>query len=106
MCNRQKKPQKKPTAHQVQYHAGSPLERIHIYILGPLIETETPRGNQYVLINPLGGSSGILFQTKRLSGLLEPWCPSLLGDLDALSSCKVIRVATLRVECSRKCVTY
>ena len=48
MCNRQKKPQKKPKAHQVQYHAGSPLERIHIDILGPLIET--PRGNQYVLV--------------------------------------------------------
>ena len=40
VCNRQKK----PTAHQVHYHAGSPLERIHIDILGPLIET------QYVLV--------------------------------------------------------
>ena len=48
VCNRQKKPQKKPNAHQVQYHAGSPLEMIHIDILGPLIETS--RGNQYVLV--------------------------------------------------------
>ena len=32
VCNRPKKPQKKPKAHQVLYHAGSPLERIHIYI--------------------------------------------------------------------------
>ena len=30
VCNRQKKPQKKPKAHQVRYHVGSPLERIHI----------------------------------------------------------------------------
>ena len=58
------------------------------------------------LINSLIGSSVMLFQTRRLSGLLETWCPSLLGDLDALSSCTVIRVATLRVECSRKYVTY
>ena len=58
------------------------------------------------LINSLSGSSVMLFQTRRLSGLLEPWCPSILGDLDALSSCTVIRVATLRVECSRNCVTY
>ena len=36
VCNRQKKPQKKPKAHQVQYHAGSPLERIHIDILGAI----------------------------------------------------------------------
>ena len=48
VCNRQKKPQKKPKAHQVLYHAGLPLERIHIDILGPLIET--PRGNQNVLV--------------------------------------------------------
>ena len=75
MCNRPKKHQNKPKAHQVQYHAGSPLERIHIDVLGPLIET--PRGNQYVLV--------VVDQF-----LLEPWC--LLGDLDALSSCTVIRV--------------
>ena len=48
VCNHQKKPQKKPKAHQVLYHAGSLLESIHIYLLGPLIET--PRGNQYVLV--------------------------------------------------------
>ena len=48
VCNCQKKPQKRPTAHQVHYHAGSPLERIHIDNLGLLIET--PRGNQYVLV--------------------------------------------------------
>ena len=46
--NRQEKPQKKPKAHQVQYHARSPLERIHIDILGPLIET--PRENRYVMV--------------------------------------------------------
>ena len=48
VCNRQKEPQKKPKAHQVLYHAGSPLERIHIDRLGPLIKT--PRGHQYVLV--------------------------------------------------------
>ena len=49
VCNRQKKPQKKPKAHQVQYHAGSPLGREDTYrYRGPLIET--PRGNQYVLV--------------------------------------------------------
>ena len=39
VCNRQKKPQQKPKALHVRYHAGSPLERIHIDILGPLMET-------------------------------------------------------------------
>ena len=48
VCNHQKKLQKKPKAHQVQYHAGSPLEKMHIDILWPLIET--PRENQYVLV--------------------------------------------------------
>ena len=32
VSNCQKKPQKKPKTHQVQYNAVSPLERIHIYI--------------------------------------------------------------------------
>ena len=45
VCNRQKKPHIKIKAHHVSYHAGSPKERIHINILGPLVET--PRGNQY-----------------------------------------------------------
>ena len=101
MCNRQKKPQKKPNAHQVQYHAGSPLERIHRYH-GAI--DKTPRGNQYVLVVVDQFSKWV--ETRRLSRLLEPCYPSSLGDLDALSSCTVIRVATLRVECSRKCVTY
>ena len=48
VCNRQKKPQKKPKAHQVLYHAGSLLERIHIDMLGLLIEAH--RGNQYALV--------------------------------------------------------
>ena len=48
ICNRQKKPHKKAKAPHVSYHAGSPLERVHIDILGPLIET--PIGNQYVLV--------------------------------------------------------
>ena len=42
--NRQKQSQKKPNAH----HAGSPLERTHIDIQRPFIETF--RGNQYVLV--------------------------------------------------------
>ena len=48
VCNRQKKPHKKPKAHHVSYHAGSPMERVHTDILGPLVET--PRGNQYVFV--------------------------------------------------------
>ena len=48
VCNRQKKPQKKSKVHQVRNHTGSPLEQIHIDILGTLIETS--RENQYVLV--------------------------------------------------------
>ena len=53
MCNRQKKPQKKQRAQQMGYHTGSPIGRIHIDILGPMMET--PSGNQYV-----GGGGSIL----------------------------------------------
>ena len=78
VCNRQKKPQKKLNAHQVRYHAGSPLEMIHIDILGPLIETH--RGNLYELVVVDQFSKRVecymLFQTRRLNGLLESWCQS------------------------------
>ena len=38
----------KPRASLGQYHGGSPLEQVHIDILGPF--TESNRGNQYVLM--------------------------------------------------------
>ena len=41
----------------------------------------------------------MIFQTRRRSGLLEPWCQSSLGDLDVLLSCTEIRVVTLGVGC-------
>ena len=48
VCNRKKKSQGQPMAHQGRYHAGSLLERIYIYSIGPLIET--PKINQSVLV--------------------------------------------------------
>ena len=48
ICNRNKKPNIKPKATLGQYHEGSPLERIHIDILGPLPVTK--RGNKYILM--------------------------------------------------------
>ena len=48
VCNRQKKSHKKPKVHHVSYHAGLPMERVHIDILGVLVEI--PRGNQYVFV--------------------------------------------------------
>ena len=48
VCNRQKTGTRKAKAGQISYHAGSPMERVHIDILGPL--TESRRGNKYVLV--------------------------------------------------------
>ena len=48
VCNRNKRANVKPRAGLGRYHAGSPLERVHIDILGPF--TESSRGNQYVLM--------------------------------------------------------
>ena len=48
VCNKNKGANVKPRASLGQYHAGSPLERVHIDILGPF--TESNRGNQYVLM--------------------------------------------------------
>ena len=48
LCNRNKKANVKPKAALGQYHSGSPLERVHIDILGPF--TPCSKGNQYVLM--------------------------------------------------------
>ena len=48
LCNRNKKANVKPKAALGQYHAGSPLEPVHIDILGPF--TPSSKGNQYVLM--------------------------------------------------------
>ena len=105
VCNRQMKPQKKPNAYQVQYHTGSPLERIHIDILGSLMETS--RGNQYVLVvvdqfskwvecSSLSDQTAERVAKTLVSELIGRYPLELHSD----------QGLTLRVECSRKCVTY
>ena len=48
VCNVNKKPNRKAKGALGQFHAGSPMERIHIDILGPL--RESVKGNKYVLV--------------------------------------------------------
>ena len=47
-CNKNKKANVKAKAALGQFHAGSPLERVHIDILGPF--TPSSKGNQYVVM--------------------------------------------------------
>lgn len=47
-CNKNKKPRVKPKAAMQNYHAGIPMERIHLDILGPFPLSES--GNKYVLV--------------------------------------------------------
>ena len=47
-CNKFKKASRKARAPLTKYHAGSPMERVHIDFLGPL--PETPRGNTNILV--------------------------------------------------------
>ena len=48
VCNGSKKPNRKAKARLGRYHAGAPLERVHIDILGPLNSSKS--GNRYVLM--------------------------------------------------------
>jgi transposase InsO family protein len=47
-CNRNKKPNRNYKGEMIQYHAGIPMEKVHLDILGPL--PKTPRGNEYILV--------------------------------------------------------
>ena len=48
VCNRNKKVNHKPKAKLKSYHAGIPMERVHMDILGPL--NISKRGNKFVLV--------------------------------------------------------
>ena len=47
-CNRNKKATRKARCGMKQFHAGSPMERVHLDFLGPL--SVTKKGNAYVLM--------------------------------------------------------
>ncbi|XP_056003459.1 uncharacterized protein LOC130046578 [Ostrea edulis] len=47
-CSRNKHPQRHARAEMIKYHAGAPMERVHLDFLGPLPRTDS--GNEYVLV--------------------------------------------------------
>jgi transposase InsO family protein len=48
VCSKNKKPMRKAKWPMTEYHAGAPMERVHLDFLGPL--PSTARGNEYVLM--------------------------------------------------------
>ena len=48
VCNRQKKKHRVARGEQQLFHAGYALERVHIDIMGPLVETQ--KGNKFILV--------------------------------------------------------
>ena len=48
VCNRQKKPNRRARGSLGSFHAGAPLERVHVDILGPIKTSSS--GNKYVLM--------------------------------------------------------
>ena len=47
-CSRNKRPQRHARAEMLKYHAGAPMERVHLDFLGPL--PRSARGNVFVLV--------------------------------------------------------
>ena len=47
-CNKNKKATRNARCHMTQFHAGVPMERVHLDFLGPMPETKS--GNAYVLM--------------------------------------------------------
>ena len=48
VCNKNKKPTRHAKGPMVLYHAGAPMERVHMDFLGPLPVTE--KGNEFVMV--------------------------------------------------------
>jgi hypothetical protein len=47
-CNQNKKNTRTRRCHMTEYHAGAPMEKVHIDFLGPL--PKTLRSNEYILM--------------------------------------------------------
>ena len=77
-CSKNKKANKRKRAGMTEYHAGSPMERVHLNVVGPF--NISSKGNKYVL--------GMIDQFTKWLGLLSlddtlPYDEaehSLLGD--------------------------
>ena len=48
VCSMNKKPNMKPKANPKLYHAGFPMERVHVDLLGPFVVSS--QGNKYILM--------------------------------------------------------
>ncbi len=48
VCSLNKKPARSARYNLTQYHAGAPLERVHMDLLGPLPKTK--KGNEHILM--------------------------------------------------------
>ena len=48
VCSKHKKPTRNARCHMTPYHAGAPMERVHLDFMGPLPKTK--KGNEYVLM--------------------------------------------------------
>ena len=48
VCSKHNKPTRNARCHMTPYHAGAPMERVHLDFMGPLPKTK--KGNEYVLM--------------------------------------------------------
>ena len=48
ICSKNKDPRVKPKAELGSYHAGARIERVHLYMMGPLPESD--RGDKYIMV--------------------------------------------------------
>ena len=83
-CTKQKKLQTKQKAALCNYHAGNPMDRVHIDILGPFPVSDN--GNRYIIISGVVGweQMGMAFPHKKLSGNGVPTKETLIDIFSLL----------------------
>ena len=90
-CGAKKNWGRKRRSSPKQYMVAAPMERLAMYLLGPL--SLTPRGNRFVLVVTDFLQSGLRVspsQIKKLLQWLRSWWVNLCVDLEFLVSCTVI----------------
>jgi hypothetical protein len=100
VCSKHKKPTRNARCQMTPYHAGAPMERMHLDFMGPLPKTK--KGNEYVLMMVdqfTKWTECIPLPSQTTEITAQAAINEFLHDLDILFRSSQIKGETLRVLC-------
>ena len=100
VCSKHKQPTRNARCQMTPYHAGAPMERVHLDFMGHLPKTK--KGNEYVLMmvtNLQSGRNVFHSHHRQLRSLHKLRSTHFLHGLGILFRSSQIKAVTSRVSC-------